>query len=207
MTLDIPFLISFILVATGVIVIPGPNVLVIVSTSISHGISRDLQTVAGTSLAMAIQLLIAALGTQGLVQLLDEGFIVLKWLGVAYLIYIAARHLKQACLAQETRITLSSYATFARGFLVSLTNPKTILFFSALLPQFVWTKEHYLQQICILSIIFWSLAVVLDSCYALLSARLLPLLKQRRLSRLQDGMSGLLFLITGLWLALTDPQR
>ena len=56
-------LLTFILISIGIIVVPGPNVLVVVSTSISHGKLRGLQTVVGTSVAMAIQLLIAAVGT------------------------------------------------------------------------------------------------------------------------------------------------
>ena len=78
---------TFVLISLGIIIIPGPNVLIIVSTSISHGIQRGLMTVAGTSVAMAIQLFIAAMVTSSFVQLLSNGFILVKWLGVAYLVY------------------------------------------------------------------------------------------------------------------------
>ena len=193
-------LIAFIIVSTGIIIIPGPNVLVVVSTSIAHGKQRGLQTVAGTSTAMAIQLFIAAAGTSWFVTALAEGFLWLKWLGVAYLVYLGISHLINASTAQPNK-QISALGSFQRGFWVSLTNPKTILFFSAFLPQFTVGSSSYLAQIVILSTIFWLLAVVLDSGYALLSNRLSRLLKNKDLPKYQDTASGLLYLGAGATLA------
>jgi homoserine/homoserine lactone efflux protein len=202
--MDATLLISFVLVSVALIVVPGPNVLVIVSTSLAHGKTRGLQTVAGTTLAMALQLVVVAISTTWFVQLLTEGFSYLKWIGVLYLIYLASVHIKQALLARETNpINITAQATFARGFLVSATNPKTILFFSAFLPQFIDSSENYVQQISLLSLTFLSLAAALDSCYALLSARLQPLLLSRNMSRMQNGLSGLLYIGASAWLAVT----
>jgi homoserine/homoserine lactone efflux protein len=202
--MDATLLISFVLVSVALIVVPGPNVLVIVSTSLAHGKTRGLQTVAGTTLAMALQLVVVAISTTWFVQLLTEGFSYLKWIGVLYLIYLASVHIRQALLARETNpINITAQATFARGFLVSATNPKTILFFSAFLPQFIDSSENYVQQISLLSLTFLSLAAALDSCYALLSARLQPLLLSRNMSRMQNGLSGLLYIGASAWLAVT----
>ena len=143
---------AFILVSMGIIIIPGPNVLVVVSTSLAYGRARGLQTVAGTSAAMLVQ---------------------------------------------------SVFASFQRGFLVSLTNPKTIIFFSAFLPQFTSSAEAYLPQIALLSAIFWALAVILDSGYALLAHRMSSLLRSRNLARYQHGLSALLYIGAGSALAAT----
>lgn len=201
--MDTTLFISFLIVSFVLIVVPGPNVLVIVSTSIAHGKSRGLQTVAGTTLAMALQLIIAGVGTAWFIEILTEGFRYLKWLGAIYLLYLAARHLKQAVFSRETSREITASATFARGFLVSSTNPKTILFFSAFLPQFVSSGENYLQQIGLLSLIFLLLAALLDSCYAILSSKLQSLLLRHNVARLQNGLSGLLFLGASAWLAAT----
>jgi len=201
--MDTTLYISFLIVSTGLIVIPGPNVLIIVSTSLSHGKVRGLQTVAGTSLAMIVQLLVAAIGTTWFIKLITEGFYILKWFGVAYLLYLGLRHLKNAKLNLKSKYNISATASFARGFFVSLTNPKTILFFSAFLPQFITSSNNYLEQISKLSITFLVIAIVLDSSYALLSTKLKSLLKQRNLSRLQNGVSGLLFIGASIWLATT----
>lgn len=193
--------ISFVLASVGLILVPGPNVLVIVSTSAAHGRTRGLQTVAGTATAMSIQLIIAALGTAWLIRLLADGLYILKWTGVVYLVYLGLLHIKQAYRPQRTTVTLTASNSFARGFLVSLTNPKTILFFAAFLPQFVASGDGYFQQICLLSVIFLLLATLFDSCYALLAARLQPKLDRHHLSKAQNWFSGIWFLVAGAWLA------
>lgn len=201
--MDINIFLTFLILSTLVIIIPGPNVLVIVSTSLVHGKSRGLQTVVGTSFAMTIQLVIAAFSTSWFVQLLSDGFYVLKWLGVAYLVYLGFKYIKDAIKPSESSRSLTASASFTRGFVVSLTNPKTIVFFSAFLPQFVSSTEDYLQQIGVLSATFLLIAITLDSAYAVLSSKLKSLVEEKNMSRYQNGLSGLLFLGASAWLAVT----
>ena len=196
-------LFTFIIVSLGIIVIPGPNVLVVVSTSISAGKIKGLQTVAGTSIAMAIQMGVAILGTTWFVAGLAKGFMLLKWIGVAYLIYLGASHLYKYCLNPPEVATPSRTSSFQRGFWVSLTNPKTILFFSAFLPQFVNMDSSYLVQISILSAVFLTMAVVLDSAYALLAGHFSNYLNNKKLNRYRHGISGLIFIGAGVTLATT----
>ena len=196
----------FILLSAGLIIMPGPNVLAIVSTSIAYGRVRGLQTVAGTSLAMLVQLMIAAVATAWFVEALSSGFLVLKWLGVAWLLFIGLRHLRDACTHREMP-PLSALGSLQRGLWISLTNPKTILFFSAFLPQFVSPESAYLPQVLFLSAIFWCLAVVSDTSYALLSGWLGTLVQGRRLSRVQNGVSGMLYLGASAVLAGTKLRH
>lgn len=183
----------FIIVSAGIIVIPGPNVLVIISTSISHGRVRGLQTVAGTSTAMAIQLLIAALGTSYFVSSLATGFLWLKWLGAAYLLYLGIKHIFIAFRSRQPAPKVSAIGSFQRGFWVSLTNPKTILFFGAFLPQFTVQSSSYASQVALLSLLFLGLAVLFDSIYAILSSRLAALTSSPSLAKYQNGISGVLY--------------
>lgn len=194
-------ILTFVLVSIGIILLPGPSVLVIVSTSLCEGKTRGLQTVAGTSLAMIIQLMVAALGTSWLVHSLAEGFFWLKWIGVAYLVYLGIQHFLN--MRTTTQNTVSAIGTFQRGFWVSLTNPKTILFFSAFLPQFADASGSYAVQIAILSFLFWGLALMIDSTYVILANKLSPLLKRKGVSAYQNGISGTLYLGAGAALAAT----
>ena len=194
-------ILAFILISVGIIIIPGPNVLVVVSTSIAHGKVHGLQTVAGTSTAMLIQLGIAAVSTSWFVSTLASGLVWVKWLGVVYLLYLGVSHLLAIGNAYNTQT--SATGTFQRGFWVSLTNPKTILFFSAFLPQFTSPAISYQLQIAALSLIFWLLAVALDSGYALLAHKLSSLLKTKSLANYQQGVSGALYLSAGTILATT----
>ena len=195
-------ILAFILVSVAVIAIPGPNVLVIVSTSLSHGRTRGLQTVAGTSTAMIIQLFLAAIGTTWFVSALSQGFLWLKWAGVAYLLFLGIGHLVSA-VSNDPAKAVSASGSFQRGFWVSLTNPKTILFFGAFLPQFTSASLPYLEQIAVFSSVFWILAVLLDSGYAVLAGKFSTLLHSRNLSRIQNGASSTLYLGAGATLALT----
>lgn len=190
---------AFLLVSTALIVVPGPNVLVVVSTSIAHGRVRGLQTVAGTSAAMAIQLTLAALGTGWLVTLLTNGFRWIKWAGVLYLFYLGLRHLLN--LRQGLAAPITSLGSFQRGFWVSLTNPKTILFFAAFLPQFVTPAQALLPQLVLLSTLFLAIAIAIDSGYALLAGQLSACLNAERLHSYQNGASAVLYLGAGAALA------
>ncbi|MEX0738323.1 MAG: LysE family translocator [Pseudohongiella sp.] len=198
-------LILFLVLAFGLIIIPGPNVIVIVTTSIVHGKARGLQTVAGTSCAMIVQLLVAAVGTAWFVAALSEGLRWLKWLGVAYLFYLGIKQIR-ASIKGTAQGPLSAAGSFQRGFWVSLTNPKTILFFGAFLPQFVSGQENYFASIALLSAIFWLMAVVLDSAYALLSGALAPVLRSGRQNRLIGIFSGGLFMSASVALAAVGRE-
>ena len=199
--MDLMLFISFIVVSVGLIVIPGPNVLLIISTSISHGKARGLQTVAGTSVGLCIQLTVAALGTTWFVNALAQGFQYLKWFGIAYLAYLGLTHLYKACQREIRQTEVGTTSTFGRGFFVSLTNPKTILFFSAFLPQFITPNAAYGPQIIVLSLTFLVLAVLLDSCWALLAGKFQSIFRTPNLQRLQNGISGSLYLGASAWLA------
>ena len=112
--MTIELFVSFALVSLLVIAIPGPNILVIVSTSLTAGSVRGLQTVIGTSLAMIIQLAVAALATTGLLSLINDGLRWLKWAGVLYLLFLAIQSFRQMWRPSVT--SLSALGSFQRGF-------------------------------------------------------------------------------------------
>lgn len=196
-------LISFVLVSALFILAPGPNVIVIVSTSLRAGYKRGLQTVLGTNLAMLIQLLVAAVGTSWLLALLTDGLLWLKWAGVLYLLYLGCRALLRCWQVQEAD-AVTALGSMQRGFWIALTNPKTILFFSAFLPQFVTDASRYNEQVALLSVIFWLLATSLDACYAIAADRLRWLLGNQGKgisTRAVNGTSGTLYLTASALLA------
>lgn len=197
---------AFLLASLLIILIPGPNVLVIVSTSLVHGRWRGLQTVAGTSAAMIIQMLIAGAATQGLLDVIGIALSWLKWLGVVYLVYLGVQHLMPR-ENQSGANASSAVGSFSRGFWVSLTNPKTILFFSAFLPQFVSNAENYAEQIVVLSALFWSLAILLDSAYALFATAIRGRMADPRFVRIGRRLGGGFFIGAGALLALSHQRQ
>ena len=193
-------LVSFFLFSVVFIAIPGPNILVIVSTSLQAGKTRGLQTVLGTSLAMSIQLLVSAIGTSWLLAGMAQGLFWLKWIGVLYLVFLGVKSLYNFSQGKISPVP-SALGSFQRGFWISLTNPKTILFFSAFLPQFVNGDSPYGQQIALFSVCFWLLAITINSLYALIAAKSKRLIASQSFDKIHDGFSGALYLTAGTLLA------
>jgi len=194
---------AFVAACVLLIVIPGPNVALIVANSMAHGARYGLMTVAGTASAMVLQLALVVLGASALLGLLASLFDSLRWLGVVYLLWLGVRTWRSASsdlsgIAAEPR---SASAIFARGFFVSLTNPKTLLFYAAFLPQFVSAESgEATRELLLLSGTFLAVAVLLDGGWALLAGRLRFLLQAR--VRLRNRLTGGLLVGAGVGLAL-----
>jgi threonine/homoserine/homoserine lactone efflux protein len=193
---------AFVAAVTILMLIPGPNVALIVANSLAHGARYGLVTVAGISAAMVVQLALTALGMTTLLGELAQGFAALRWLGVAYLVFLGLRTWRAAPLdlTRARPEPRAARAIFWRGFLVSLTNPQTLLFYAAFLPQFVDASAGLGSQLAILSVTFVALALLLDGGWALLAARLRGVLGVD--GRLRNRLSGAALIGAGLGLAL-----
>ncbi|MDP6413878.1 MAG: LysE family translocator [Gammaproteobacteria bacterium] len=185
-------ILTFLLVASAFVLMPGPNVLVCLHQPGSRK-GTGLQTVLGTSLAMVVQLFVAGMGTRGFLLLVAEGLVWLKWIGVVYLTYLGVTSFNNF-FRNKKPDEQTATGSFQRGFWVSLTNPKTILFFSTFLPQFISDAKPYAFQIATLSLIFWLIALLIDSSYALLAARIKNAFNKHDLNRIQNGVSGTFYL-------------
>lgn len=193
---------AFIAACVVLILIPGPNVALIVANSVAYGARYGLLTVAGTSSAMVVQLALTVLGMTTLLGALANGFEALRWIGVAYLVYLGVKAWRAPAvdLTKVRPEPRSFRAIYLRGFLVSLTNPKTLLFYGAFLPQFVTPGASLTGQLALLSATFLVLAIVLDSAWALLAARFRRALAVN--GRFRNRLTGALLMGAGVGLAL-----
>jgi threonine/homoserine/homoserine lactone efflux protein len=204
--MPIDLYLAFVLACVVLIVIPGPNVALIVANSVAHGARFGLLTVAGTSSAVVVHLALTVAGATVVLNFLAASFEWLRWLGVAYLVWlgIAAWRAPAADLGQVGPQQRSAKLIYARGFLVGLTNPKTLLFYGAFLPQFITphnaTGPTASDQLLLLAVTFLIVAVVLDGVWALLAGRLRALLVAH--VRLRNRLTGGLLVGAGLGLAL-----
>lgn len=193
---------AFVLASAILIVIPGPNVALIVANSVAHGARYGLLTVAGTSTAIALHLAFTVLGATAVLSFLVSSFEWLRWFGVAYLLWlgVSAWRSPAADLSHVGPQARSARLIFGRGFLVGLTNPKTLLFYGAFFPQFIVPGPGAAGQLMILAVTFLVVAVVLDGVWAVLAARLRALLVAR--VRLRNRLTGGLLVGAGVGLAL-----
>ena len=197
---------GFMLASTVLILIPGPNVSLIVANSIAHGTRYGLLTVLGTSSAIVVQLALTALGLTATLGMLAGWFEWIRWIGVAYLLYLGIRQWMAAPvdLTRTPPQPRSIRAITLRGFLISLTNPKTLLFYGAFFPQFLARDVPIGPQVAVLSLTFLAIAVGLDCGWALLAGRVRGVLAMR--GRLRNRLSGGCLIGAGIGLALAHRR-
>jgi homoserine/homoserine lactone efflux protein len=202
--MDLDLYLAFLVATTVLILLPGPNVTLLVANSLAHGPRRALITLAGTSTAIALQLLVVALGMSSLILVLAQWFEWLRWAGVAYLIYLGIQQWRAAPVALDDveSVTVRSNTLFWQGVLVSATNPKTLFFYAAFFPQFVDPAGPPGPQLALLSATFLVIATVLDGAYAILAGRLRPWLRSRRRARLRNRLAASFLIAAALGLAL-----
>jgi len=194
----------FVGVSIAVIVIPGPSILLIVSNSLQFGAGSGVVTVAGTSAAMLIQLGVAVAGLTSLVTVVSQGLNAMRWLGIAYLVYLGIRRWRSSVPigAFETVTGRRNRSAFLEGFLVSLTNPTTMLFFIAFFPQFMNDAAPPARQLLTMSVTFWALALCFDLSYAGLAARIGHALQDPRRALMRNRLSGAILVAAAAALAL-----
>ena len=199
-----PLYLGFILASLALIALPGPNSTLIVANTINHGVGKGLVTMAGTSTGLVTQLILIIFGLTETAALLAQWFDRLRWVGVAYLVFLGLRQWL-ARTGQEEQDAPPAPAThrfYWQGLAVCLVNPKTLAFFAAFLPQFVLPGQPILPQLVVLGVTFVAVAVPGDSCICLVASRIRPWIVGPRFARLRNRVSGGCLLACGLGLAL-----
>src|SRR5277367_2734786 len=179
--IDLDLYLTFVLATAVLILIPGPNVALIVANSVAYGTRYGLLTVAGTSSAMVVQLALTVLGMSALLGAMAQWSEWIRWIGVAYLLWLGIRQWRAepVDLTRTRPQYRSPREIFMRGILVSFTNPKTLLFYGAFFPQFITPGPGMGKQIVLLSATFLVVGVMLDGCWALLAGRVRNVLAVR----------------------------
>jgi threonine/homoserine/homoserine lactone efflux protein len=202
-------LVAFTLTAFVLIAVPGPSVLFTVSRAIALGRAAGVATVAGNTVGAFAQVVAVAFGIGPLVERSVALFTVLKLAGAGYLMFLgvqAIRHRRSLAEALGAEVERKTTARMMLdGFAVGATNPKVVVFFAAMLPQFVDRQAgHVPVQIIMLGAIFAGIALISDSTWAVAAGTVRAWLASspRRLELL-GGTGGLLMIGIGARLALT----
>ena len=183
---------------------PGPNMSLILASTLSSGLRAGLVTLAGTTTGLALLVAAAAAGMSSVMVFMSEWFDVIRWIGALYLVYLGARQLwlfyrRASGAAMPSRAAGANL--YFEGVLVSLSNPKVLLFLGAFLPQFVDPARDPLSQLWVLAVLFVVVLAGVDVAYTLMVARARATFDAARL-RLLDGAAGVLLLLGGLALAM-----
>jgi threonine/homoserine/homoserine lactone efflux protein len=193
----------FCLTSLALLVIPGPAVLYVVVQGAEQGRRAGLASVGGVHLGTLVHVAAATVGLSALIVASATAFTAVKLAGAAYLVYVGVRKLlgRDDPSLEPGRQRISYRRTFARGAIVNVFNPKTALFFLALLPQFVDPDRGGVwSQALLLGLTFVALGLVTDSAYAVTAGTVGGFLRRRR--RTMRYGSGLVFVGLGAVAAL-----
>ncbi|MFD8079325.1 LysE family translocator [Streptomyces sp. NPDC059718] len=200
---------AFALVSLVLVLIPGPSVLFVIGRALAHGRRVALTSVAGNTLGSYVLVVAVALGVGPVVERSALLFAALKLAGAAYLVYLGVKALRHrgalAMVSGEAGAARGALRTLGEGFVVGVSNPKTMVFYAAVLPQFVDRPAgHVTVQMLLLGLVFNAIALVSDSTMGLVAAAARSWFARspRRLS-LVGGAGGLAMIGLGVTVAVT----
>jgi homoserine/homoserine lactone efflux protein len=197
-------LIAFIAACILLGLTPGPNMSLIMASTLTSGLRAGLTTLAGTTTGLALLVGAAAAGMSSVMVFMSEWFDVIRWIGAVYLVYLGARQLwllRRRITGAAPPSHRAGANLYLEGVLVSLSNPKVLLFLGAFLPQFIDPARDPVWQLSVLAVLFVVVLAAVDVAYTLAVARARATFDAARL-RLLDGAAGVLLLLGGLALAM-----
>jgi threonine/homoserine/homoserine lactone efflux protein len=202
-------ILAFVVTAFVIIAIPGPSVMFIVGRALALGRRAAVLSVVGNTLGEYAQVVCVAFGIGTVIERSVALFTVVKLLGAGYLVLLGVRAIRdrralETALATRVEPT-SSRRLLLQGSVVGASNPKTVIFLAAILPEFVnRSRGDVPLQIMILGLIFSAIALVSDTCWGLAAGTVRArLARSPERLRLIGGAGGLAIILIGVRLALT----
>lgn len=182
---------------------PGPMMSLIIANVTSYGMSAGLWTLAGNVSGLAVIVAAAAFGMTSLMTFMSEWFDILRWIGALYLIWLGVSRLYQISKGGQVLAAREAKGRdwFFQAFMVSVSNPKVLLFLGAFLPQFVDRSGDVPLQLAILAVTFVVVIGLGDFAYTVALAKVRGLVAEKRLRAL-DGIAAGLLVAGGLVLAM-----
>jgi homoserine/homoserine lactone efflux protein len=200
-----PLWLAFFAASWAISISPGPGAVAVMSASLTHGFARGYFATFGLVLGLWTQLAVVAAGLGAVIATSALAFSVVKWLGVAYLVWLGLRQWRAP--AQPMAIDPGAPARTTRrrivaeAWLLNAVNPKGTAFMLAVVPQFLTPAEPLLPQYLVIAATLSFTDLVVNAVYAALAARLLGMLRTPARMRAVNRIFGSLFVALGVLLA------
>jgi threonine/homoserine/homoserine lactone efflux protein len=190
----------FALASAVLVVIPGPTVLLVVSYALGHGRRYALATTAGVALGDLTSMTASMIGLGAMLAASAAWFVVLKWIGAAYLLYLGAKLWRAPVGAPEAADITETRAgkVFAHAYAVTTLNPKSIVFFVAFVPQFIDLHAPVWPQIAIFEATFVALGTLNACGYALLASGARRAIRSHAAQRVVNRTGGAMLVCAGV---------
>ncbi len=203
-------MLMFILISTGILLAPGPMTMFIMGYAARFGMFKSTFSILGASAAYLILIVLAAIGVGAIVQQSIIIFSIIKWTGVIYLMYLAWKQWNTPfdVIIKDDIKEEPILKSFIKGFIVGGTNPKAIIMFLSVFPQFIDpTSGDLLTEYLVLGAIFIPIQIITTLAYAVLGFGAVIWLKNTIWGKLQPKASALILAIASLWLALGTSRQ
>lgn len=176
---------------------PGAGAVASMSSGLQYGFRRGYWNVIGLQIALALQILIVAAGVGAVLATSALAFNLIKWFGVAYLLYLAYNQWQQApstiSAEQRAEQQVQPLAMMFRGFLVNISNPKAIVFMLAVLPQFITPSDPLVPQYGLMMATMIAVDMIVMAGYTCLAAKVLLFLRSPRQQRILNRSFASMF--------------
>ena len=196
---------AFVLVETALCLTPGPAVLLVLSQALSRGAPKAVWSITGILAANTVYFILSATGVGAILLASYDLFFAIKWIGAAYLIWLGVSAFLGKSKALSIRAAdpkeVPGGRLFLNGFVLQMANPKVIVFFTALLPQFINPHAAIVPQVAILAVTSIVIEFFVQLFYAVLAGRAAHLAAQPRFARITDRVAGSLLIGAGIGMA------
>jgi len=187
---------------------PGPAVLFVVSYGMTRGGRNSLWANAGILSGNAMYFLLSAFGLGAVLLASYQVFTVIKYIGAAYLLYLGIQTFRGAGLAlasgHHAQPTKPGWRALLRGFSLQAANPKALIFFAALLPQFINPRSAVAPQVAILGLTSVTIEFFVLAGYGYLAGRAASVARQPKFVATTNRASGVMLIAAGAGLALAN---
>jgi homoserine/homoserine lactone efflux protein len=196
---------AFFAAAWAISLSPGAGAIAAMSSGLNHGFRRGYFTTFGLILGILTQIVLVGAGLGALIATSSLGFAVVKWLGVAYLVYLGIQQWRAPATpmvaADEEPRVVSRRQLVLRGWMINAVNPKGTVFLLAVVPQFLNLKADLTQQYLVIAATLSFTDLVVMAGYTVLAARVLSALRSSHHIQMMNRTFGALFVAAGALLA------
>lgn len=208
--MDIELYLFFLITTVMLILVPGPSAITVATQGSSHDAKNAFMCVLGVAGADALFFLLSATGIASLIVASNFLFSLIKWFGVAYLIYLGAFAIfsKVGAINIDTPITKTNPAkAFSQGLVIQLANPKALMYFSALLPQFIDPNEPILFQMFLMGVTCFLADLLVYSMYSRMGAQLAKKQMKSWVINIINKTAGIALITTGIKMATLESAK
>ncbi|MGB6327840.1 MAG: LysE family transporter [Halarcobacter sp.] len=199
--------ITLLLASLAISLSPGAGAVVSMNYGIKYGLRKSYTAILGLQLGLFTQIFIVVIGLGAIIVKSETAFTFIKWMGVAYLLYLGLSKIFEKVELVEEGVHLKNYnpkKAFLTSAFINLTNPKATIFLGAFIPQFLDPNGSLWTQFAIIAVTLCTIDVLVMTGYSSMASKLKFLIKDVKAMKIQNRITGGLLILAGIFLSTTN---